>query len=82
MGNISKRRFLATFGTLTLAVFMDQAKASDILQSLKSEAPGPLEKELINNPKKQILLAETIFCGGCPAQYKTKCNQMDDCSAK
>jgi hypothetical protein len=83
MRKFSKREFLGSFGTVALTLFLNQAKAATILESLQTEAPGPLERELINNPKKQILLAESEKCGSCtPFAYKNKCNSTDECSAK
>lgn len=82
MKKFSKREFITTsFGGLAFFC-LNQVKASTILDSLAKEVPGPIELELINNSKKQILLAEAEPCGVIPCtpmEYKTKCQSSGLC---
>jgi hypothetical protein len=83
MRKFSKREFIGSLSSFSVFFFLAPVKAATILEELKSEIPGPLEQELINNPRKQILLAETPGCFTCtPGSWKMKCESTQACDGK
>ncbi len=69
---IKKRDFLKLLVLSVVPGTVDRAQAISILDDLKKNAPNSFERELIDKPQKQILLAEKMSCplGGI---LKSKC---------
>lgn len=73
---ISKRSFLKKM-TLTIGLLVSQQSfAIHILENMQDEEPNKFQKDLVKNPKKQILIAEIAECVGyapVPDPLKMKC---------
>lgn len=80
MTKMSKRDFLKSLIALAapLAASRGHAEALSILEHLQRESPNSYEEDLMKTPRKQILIAEKVGCGGVPGgPAKMKCIQSD-----
>lgn len=68
---IKKRDFLKLLMLAAVPGTVSRAHAISVLDHLKGERPNKYEEDLMQNPRKQILLAEKMSCPF--GAMKTKC---------
>lgn len=70
--SIKKRDFLKLLMLAAVPGTVSRAEAISVLDHLKRERPNKFEEDLMQNPRKQILLAEKMSCVFTPVM-KAKC---------